>query len=109
MNRRSGKRVALGAGAALGVLALVPAAQAQDFFSALFGGFGGGRGPVIRLPFGGGGNSFAPQNDPRPRVGYYPGGSQADFVRPCDGRYFPVAASDNQNRAAAFSSFWPAS
>jgi hypothetical protein len=42
MNRTSGKRVALGAAAALGVLALVPAAQAQDFFSALFGGFGGG-------------------------------------------------------------------
>jgi hypothetical protein len=109
MNRRSGKRVALGAAAALGVLALVPAAQAQDFFSALFGGFGGGRGPVIRLPFGGEGNSFAPQNDPRPRVGYYPGGSQAYCVRTCDGRYFSVAASDSQSRAAACSSFCPAS
>ena len=108
MNRRSGKRVALGAAAALGVLALVPAAQAQDFFSALFGGFGGGRphGPVIRLPFFGG--EFAPQNDPRPRVGYYPG-SQAYCVRTCDGRYFPVSASDSQSRAAACSSFCPAS
>ncbi len=109
MNRRSGKRVALGAAAALGVLALVPAAQAQDFFSALFGGFGGGRphGPVIRLPFFGG--EFAPQNDPRPRVGYYSGGSQAYCVRTCDGRYFPVPSSDSQSRAAACSSFCPAS
>src|SRR5438552_10352298 len=110
MNRRSGKQVALGAAAALGVLALVPAAQAQDFFSALFGGFGGGRPhAVIRLPFGGEGNFFAPQNDPRPRVGYYPGGSQAYCVRTCDGRYFPVSASDSQSRAAACSGFCPAS
>jgi hypothetical protein len=108
VNRRSGKQVALGAAAALGVLALVPAAQAQDFFSALFGGFGGGRAPLIRLPFGGEGNFFAPQNDPRPRVGYYPG-SQAYCVRTCDGRYFPVSASDSQSRAAACSSFCPAS
>jgi len=108
MNRRSGKQVALGAAAALGVLALVPAAQAQDFFSALFGGFGGGRAPLIRLPFWGEGNFFAPQNDPRPRVGYYPG-SQAYCVRTCDGRYFPVSASDSQSRAAACSSFCPAS
>jgi hypothetical protein len=35
-----GKAGGLGAATALGVLALVPAAQAQDFFSALFGGFG---------------------------------------------------------------------
>ena len=110
MNRRSGKQVALGAAAALGVLALIPAAQAQDFFSALFGGFGGGRPhAVIRLPFGGEGNFFAPQNDPRPRVGYYPGGSQAYCVRACDGRYFPVSASDSQSRAAACSGFCPAS
>lgn len=110
MNRRSGKRVALSAATALGVLALVPAAQAQDFFSALFGGFGGGRPhAVIRLPFGGEGNSFAPQNDPHSRVGYYSGGSQAYCVRTCDGRYFPVPSSDSQSRAAACSSFCPAS
>src|SRR5438034_873351 len=42
MKRRSGTQVALGVAAALGALVLVPAAQAQDFFSALFGGFGGG-------------------------------------------------------------------
>ena len=111
MKRRSGRQVALGVAAALGALALVPAAQAQDFFSALFGGFGGGRpsAPVIRLPFWGEGNSFAPQNDPRPRVGYYAGGAQAYCVRTCDGRYFPISASDSQSRAASCSSFCPAS
>jgi hypothetical protein len=110
MNRQAGKQLALGAAVALGLLALIPAAQAQDFFSALFGGFTGGRPQaVIRLPFGGEVNSFAPQNDPRPRVGYYSGGSQAYCVRTCDGRYFPVSAPDSQSRAAACSSFCPAS
>jgi Protein of unknown function (DUF2865) len=109
MDRRSGRQVALGVAAGLGVLALVPAAQAQDFLSALFGGFWGGRPhAVIRLPFGAEGNSFAPQNDLRPRVGYYPG-AQAYCVRTCDGRYFPVSAPDSQSRASACSSFCPAS
>jgi len=111
MNLRSKRQVASGVAAALGALALVPAAQAQDFFSALFGGFAAGRpsAPVIRLPFWGEGNSFAPQNDPRPRVGYYAGGAQAYCVRTCDGRYFPISASDSQSRAASCSSFCPAS
>jgi Protein of unknown function (DUF2865) len=105
MSRRSGRQVTLGVAAALGVLALAPAAQAQDFFSALFGMFGGGRpqAPAIRLPFAGEGNPFAP-----PRAGYY-GGAQAYCVRTCDGRYFPISASDSQSRAASCNSFCPAS
>jgi uncharacterized protein DUF2865 len=106
MKRRSGK-LAMGVAAALCVLA--PAAQAQDFFSALFGGFGGGRPPIIRLPFAGEGGTIAPQNDPRPRTSYSSGGSQAYCVRTCDGRYFPVSASDSQSRAASCNSFCPAS
>jgi hypothetical protein len=104
MNRRSGRQAALGVAAALCVLAVAPAAQAQDFFSALFGMFGGGRppAPAIRLPFAGEGNPFAP-----PRG--YSGGSQAYCVRICDGRYFPVTASDSQSRAASCNSFCPAS
>jgi hypothetical protein len=97
----------MGVAAALCVLA--PAAQAQDFFSALFGGFGGGRPPIIRLPFAGEGGTIAPQNDPRPRTSYPSGGSQAYCVRTCDGRYFPVSASDSQSRAASCNSFCPAS
>src|SRR6202011_2200547 len=87
-----------------------PAAHAEDFLSALFGAFGGGRShaPSIPLPFASEGNPFAPQNNARPRVGYY-GGGQAYCVRTCDGRYFPLTASDNASRAASCNSFCPAS
>jgi hypothetical protein len=103
MHRTSAKRLTLGAVALLGASAVAPVAQAQDFFSALFGGFG--RGPSIRLPFVNDGGPFAPQSDARPR---YSGG-QAYCVRTCDGRYFPINASDNQSRAAACNNFCPAS
>ena len=106
MNWISGKRVALGAAAVLCVSALAPAAQAQDFFSALFGGFGRSRAPQIQLPFTGEGGLFGPQGEARPR-GY--GGGQAYCVRSCDGRYFPVTGPDNQSRAASCNSFCPAS
>jgi hypothetical protein len=110
MFRRSGRRAALGAAAALCALALAPTAQAEDFLSALFGAFGGGRShaPSIRLPFAGEGSPFAPQNEARSRAGYS-GGGQAYCVRTCDGRYFPISASDSQSRAASCGSFCPAS
>jgi hypothetical protein len=109
MSWTSGRRLALMAAAAGCVLALAPAAQAEDFFSALFGGFGGNRShePYIRLPFADT-NQAAPSEAPRPRASTY-GGSQAFCVRTCDGRYFPIAASDNQSRAASCNSFCPAS
>ncbi len=106
MNWTSGKRLALAAAAVLCASALAPAAQAEDFFSALFGGFGRSRAPQIHLPFSGEGGPSAPQAEARPR-GY--GGGQAFCVRGCDGRYFPVNGSDNQSRAAACNSFCPAS
>ncbi|HEY4986032.1 MAG TPA: DUF2865 domain-containing protein [Bradyrhizobium sp.] len=93
--------------------ASVPAAaQEQDFFSALFGGAGGGRAaqPQIRMPFAGEGDSqeYIPRREaPRPRVAY--GGSQAWCVRSCDGRYFPITGAGEQGRAAACDSFCPAS
>lgn len=105
MNRTSGKRLALGAAAVLCVSALAPAAQAEDFFSALFGGFGRSRAPQIHLPFAGEGGPFS-QGEPRAR-GY--GGGQAFCVRTCDGRYFPVNGPDNQSRAASCNNFCPAS
>jgi hypothetical protein len=99
----------LGAAAVLCALALAPAAQAEDFLSALFGAFGGrSQAPSVRMPFAGEGNPFAPQNEARSRVGYS-GGGQAYCVRTCDGRYFPISASDGQSRAASCSSFCPAS
>jgi hypothetical protein len=107
MNWTSGKRLALAAAAVLCASALAPAAQAEDFFSALFGGFGGrSRAPQIHIPFASEGGPYAPQVDTRPR---YAGGGQAYCVRTCDGRYFPLSASDNQSRAASCNSFCPAS
>ncbi len=110
MLRRSARRAALGAAVALCASSFAPAAQAEDFLSALFGAFGGGRShaPSLPLPFAGEGNPFAPLNDARSRAGYS-GGGQAYCVRTCDGRYFPISASDNQSRAASCSSFCPAS
>ena len=110
MFRRPGRQLALCAVAALSALASAPAAQAEDFLSALFGAFGGGRShaPSIPLPFTHEGNPFAPQNDARSRAGYS-GGGQAYCVRTCDGRYFPISASDSQSRAASCSNFCPAS
>jgi Protein of unknown function (DUF2865) len=103
---RSG-RLALGTAALVCASALAPVAHAEDFLSALFGAFTGGRShaPLIRLPFG---NPAGPQDEARPRAAYS-GGGQAYCVRTCDGRYFPISAPDNQSRAASCNSFCPAS
>ena len=102
MARRSARRWMFGMAAVLCLIA--PAAQAQDFFSALFGGFGRSRAPVIRIPFGNEGEQFT-QGYSRPRYG----DGQAYCVRTCDGRYFPLPAADNQSRAATCSNLCPAS
>lgn len=111
MLRRLIRQAALGGAVALCALALAPAAQAEDFLSALFGAFGGGRphAPgIFRLPFAGSG-PFAPQTDvPGQRIVTY-GGGQAFCVRTCDGRYFPLQGPDNESRAASCNSFCPAS
>ncbi len=107
---RSGRPV-LGAAAILAALALAPAAQAEDFFTSLFGAFGAHRAqlPAMPLPFASEGNSLAPDADaPRPRA-LYSGGAQAYCVRSCDGRYFPISAAGNQSKAASCNSFCPAS
>jgi hypothetical protein len=106
MNWKPGKSLAFGAMAALCASALAPSAHAEDFLSALFGAFGAHR-PAIPLPFANEGDPSAPQTDARPRAAY--GGGMAYCVRTCDGRYFPLSASDNQSRAASCNSFCPAS
>jgi hypothetical protein len=110
MVKRSIRLTALGTAVALCASLAAPAAQAEDFLSALFGAFGARRheAPPMALPFASEGNPFAPQNDGRPRVAYSSGG-QAYCVRTCDGRYFPISASDGQSRAASCNSFCPAS
>jgi hypothetical protein len=111
MFSRSVGRAALGA-AAFSLLASAPAAHAEDFLSALFGAFGGGRPQAsaeMPLPYANEGTTAVPRSEvPRPRVSSY-GGSQAFCVRTCDGRYFPATGSDRQSRAASCNSFCPAS
>jgi Protein of unknown function (DUF2865) len=87
---------------ALAVAVAAPAAQAQDFFSLLFGGFG--RPPMIRVPFDDGARPVRRVEPPRAY-----GGGQAFCVRSCDGRYFPLPVSDNASRAQSCNSFCPAS
>src|SRR5690349_16303810 len=86
-----------GVAAVLAVAALAPPAQAQDFFSNFFRGFGHSRAPAVQMPFG---DNFQ-QSEPRQRVG---GGGQAFCVRTCDGRHFPVVGSDSQSRTTSCSS-----
>jgi hypothetical protein len=111
MIRRSVRQAAFGAAALLGAASLTPPAQAEDFLSALFGAFGGGRAhaPSIRLPFASEGGLMMPQNeyDPaHPRVSA--SGGHAFCVRTCDGRYFPVSGPDRESRAASCNGFCPA-
>jgi hypothetical protein len=88
---------------------LAPAAQAEDFLSALFGAFGARpQAPAVRLSFANEGDARAPQRGIRSRSGYS-GGLQAFCVRTCDGRYFPISGSNGQSRAASCNSFCPAS
>jgi hypothetical protein len=110
MNWKSGRRRWMCCAAAVGGLLLAaPAAQAEDFLSALFGAFGGSRPqmPMIRMPFANEGSSLSPQAGDRPRT--VSSGGQAYCVRTCDGRYFPISLSDSQSRAASCNSFCPAS
>jgi hypothetical protein len=105
MSGTSGRRQAFAAALGLCALALAPAAQAEDFFSALFGR---SQAPSMTLPFGETNPMVPPSAVSRPRASYS-GGSHAFCVRTCDGRYFPISASDNQSRAASCNSFCPAS
>ncbi|MCP4619372.1 MAG: DUF2865 domain-containing protein [Bradyrhizobium sp.] len=93
------KRWMIGAAVVLAVALLTPAAQAQDFFSNFFGGFGRSRAPAIQVPFG---DNFQ-QAEPRQRHG----GGQAFCVRTCDGRHFPISGSDARSRAESCSSLCP--
>ena len=118
MRSRSARRLLFGAAAVLLAGTQAPAAQAEDFLSALFGAFGGRRAqeaapapaPSMPLPFASESSnpSFAPPSEPRPRA-VASGGTQAYCVRGCDGRYFPINAPDGQSRAATCSSLCPAS
>jgi hypothetical protein len=106
MRRCSIGRLAGGVAAMFAVVlsgpVLTPPAHAEDFLSALFGGFRM-RQPEIRMPFQ---SDDSPRYDvPRQRA--Y-GGGTAYCVRGCDGRYFPAQGSDSQSKAQSCKSFCPA-
>jgi Protein of unknown function (DUF2865) len=117
MTSTSGTGWGIGAIAAICVLSAAPTAQARDFFTSLFGAFSDNPSlapsrpePSRAMPFASEGDFFGrPPEQPRPRVSYGGGGGQAYCVRTCDGRYFPISASDGQSRAASCNSFCPAS
>ncbi|WFU82700.1 DUF2865 domain-containing protein [Bradyrhizobium sp. CIAT3101] len=109
MMRRSITRLAGGTAAFVTVACLglvqAPSAHAEDFFSALFGGFRMRPPPEIRVPFP---NDDMPRYDaPRQRAAY--GGGTAYCVRGCDGRYFPAQGNDAESKAQSCKSFCPAS
>ena len=109
MSRRSISKLAGGTAAFLAFaslgLALTPSAHAEDFFSALFGGFRARPAPEIRMPFP---SDDVPRYDaPRQRASY--GGGTAYCVRGCDGRYFPAQGNDSESKAQSCKSFCPAS
>jgi Protein of unknown function (DUF2865) len=103
MARRSVRQAAWGVAVVLCASSLIASARAEDFFSALFGGFRHRGPPQIIFPFG---NEGSQQGDFRPR---YVGSGQAYCVRSCDGRYFPISGPDNQSKAASCNNFCPAS
>jgi Protein of unknown function (DUF2865) len=108
MGRGSIKLVTWGTLMVVCASTFAPAAQAEDFLSALFGAFGARpQAPAVPLSFANEGDMRA-QSGVRSRPGYS-GGSQAYCVRTCDGRYFPISGSNGQSRAASCNDFCPAS
>jgi hypothetical protein len=113
----SGTRLAFSALIVASVVSLAPAAQARDFFTALFGAFSDNPASGQQrldsssaIPFASPGDLVGRPAEPaRPRVSYSGGGGQAYCVRTCDGRYFPITAGDGQSRAASCNNFCPAS
>lgn len=104
---RGRTQVALGLAFFVSAACLPLAAQAEDFFSALFGAFGARPpGPPPRPFFAPFGRDEGPVEVPRRRATYDSG--QAWCVRSCDGRYFPIAGPD-KSRAQSCNSFCPAS
>ena len=79
--------------------------QAQDFFSALFGGFVQPSSHAPSLPFAEPGfDNSAPRQQ---HVASGP--SKAYCVRTCDGRYFPLGGTGNESKAGICQSLCPAS
>lgn len=95
--------VVVAAGLTVAVAVSGAPAQAQDFLSALFGGFAMPH-QASSLPFAAPGyDNSAPQR----RMAAGP--SKAYCVRTCDGRYFPLGATGSESKAGMCQSLCPAS
>ncbi len=107
MMRTAWKRTVT-ATAALALLAGIcgPQAEARDFLSELFGGFSMPSAPPPLPSFVPGFGGPHEDGPPAPRA---TGPAMAYCVRTCDGRYFPLANTGGQSRAATCKSFCPAS
>lgn len=105
--RRLPARMAMIALAVVLATPSVTPVHAQDFFSALFGGFGDDDvSPAPARPATREGGYE--RRDSRPSYSNG-GGRQAYCVRTCDGRYFPISATDSASRATSCNNFCPAS
>jgi hypothetical protein len=85
-----------------------PTAHARDFFSSFFNTLIGRPEPPSQPALGYNDMQFPSQGSPRASTGYG-GRGTAYCVRTCDGRYFPISASNEQSRTATCSSLCPAS
>lgn len=105
----------MAAAVAIGLVAVstgAPSAHARDFFSSFFGVMNDNAhpSPPPSMPFASPFGDGEPSPGKRVNIygGSFSGGSTTYCVRTCDGRYFPVAASDGQTKAEACKSFCPA-
>jgi hypothetical protein len=109
---RGRPHIVLGLALVVSAACLPFAANAEDFFSALFRAFGARPpGPPPRPFFAPFGRDEGPVEVPRRRATYDSGqnSGQAWCVRSCDGRFFPITGSDGKSRAQSCNSFCPAS
>ena len=114
-SKASSVRVLLSAAAvAAAIGGSVPSASARDFFSSFFGALSG-RSEQGALSYGSEGDQQPPtarypSAPAQPAVQSYGGGRTSAYcVRTCDGRYFPVAANNEQSRTETCNSLCPAS
>lgn len=107
-SRRWTKRTACAAGVLMVISAAAASApaQAQDFFSALFGGFAPSR-HAPSMPFAEPGYGYDDGAPVQPR--FAAGSSKAYCVRTCDGRYFPMGDTGSDSKAGMCQSLCPAS
>jgi hypothetical protein len=109
MRVRTYTRWAIGVAGLVAAAVIAPSAQAQDFFSNFFGGFGRQR-PPVQMPYQDNFQRPEPnyqRAEPRPRASVSVGG-QSWCVRTCDGRYFPITGDDSQTRQKSCDSLCPA-